>query len=140
VANKVIITCAVTGAIHTPSMSPHLPITPDEIAQATCRQTQRHERRDEISHIEPSFAMRSRKPPQRNDDAKKSAVKRHAPFPHIEDAPRLRDIISQLVEQHVPQASAGNHADDAVEQSIVEILGGERYMLARFDGVASERP
>ena len=24
---KVIITCAVTGAIHTPSMSPHLPIT-----------------------------------------------------------------------------------------------------------------
>jgi len=31
---KVIITCAVTGSIHTPSMSPHLPITPDEIAQA----------------------------------------------------------------------------------------------------------
>ncbi len=29
---KVIITCAVTGAIHTPSMSPHLPVTPDEIA------------------------------------------------------------------------------------------------------------
>jgi uncharacterized protein (DUF849 family) len=31
---KVIITCAVTGAIHTPSMSPHLPVTPDEIADA----------------------------------------------------------------------------------------------------------
>src|SRR5215211_2218711 len=31
---KVIITCAVTGAIHTPSMSPHLPITPTEIAEA----------------------------------------------------------------------------------------------------------
>jgi uncharacterized protein (DUF849 family) len=31
---KVIITCAVTGAIHTPSMSPYLPITPDEIAEA----------------------------------------------------------------------------------------------------------
>src|SRR6267154_2648925 len=29
---KVIITCAVTGAIHTPTMSPHLPITPEEIA------------------------------------------------------------------------------------------------------------
>lgn len=28
---KVVITCAVTGAIHTPSMSPHLPITADEI-------------------------------------------------------------------------------------------------------------
>ena len=31
---KVIVTCAVTGGIHTPSMSPHLPVTPDEIAEA----------------------------------------------------------------------------------------------------------
>ncbi|MEQ8496527.1 MAG: 3-keto-5-aminohexanoate cleavage protein [Gammaproteobacteria bacterium] len=31
---KVIITCAPTGAIHTPSMSPGLPVTPSEIAQA----------------------------------------------------------------------------------------------------------
>ncbi|WP_417829863.1 3-keto-5-aminohexanoate cleavage protein [Thalassospira sp.] len=30
---KVIITCAITGSVHTPSMSPYLPITPDEIAQ-----------------------------------------------------------------------------------------------------------
>ena len=33
-ARKVIITCAVTGSIHTPTMSPHLPITPKEIADA----------------------------------------------------------------------------------------------------------
>ena len=32
--SKVIITCAVTGAIHTPSMSPYLPVTPEEIADA----------------------------------------------------------------------------------------------------------
>jgi uncharacterized protein (DUF849 family) len=31
--DKVIISCAVTGAMHTPSMSPHLPITPEQIAQ-----------------------------------------------------------------------------------------------------------
>lgn len=31
--NKVIITCAITGAIHTPTMSPHLPVTPDEITR-----------------------------------------------------------------------------------------------------------
>jgi 3,5-dioxohexanoate:acetyl-CoA acetone transferase len=30
--SKIIITCAVTGSIHTPSMSPWLPITPDQIA------------------------------------------------------------------------------------------------------------
>ncbi|AWZ19968.1 Hypothetical protein RAK1035_1257 [Roseovarius sp. AK1035] len=31
---KIIITCALTGSIHTPSMSPHLPITGDDIARA----------------------------------------------------------------------------------------------------------
>jgi len=33
-ARKVIVTCAVTGSIHTPTMSPYLPITPKEIADA----------------------------------------------------------------------------------------------------------
>ena len=32
--NKVIITCALTGSIHTPRMSPHLPITPEQIAES----------------------------------------------------------------------------------------------------------
>jgi uncharacterized protein (DUF849 family) len=32
-SGKVIITCAVTGSIHTPTMSPYLPITPDEVAE-----------------------------------------------------------------------------------------------------------
>jgi uncharacterized protein (DUF849 family) len=36
-AKKVIITCAVTGSIHTPSMSPHLPVTPEEIADSALR-------------------------------------------------------------------------------------------------------
>jgi uncharacterized protein (DUF849 family) len=33
---KVIITCAVTGSIHTPSMSPYLPITPNDIVDSAC--------------------------------------------------------------------------------------------------------
>jgi len=31
--SKIIITCAVTGSIHTPSMSPHLPVSANEIAE-----------------------------------------------------------------------------------------------------------
>lgn len=31
-SNEVIVSCAVTGSIHTPSMSPALPVTPEEIA------------------------------------------------------------------------------------------------------------
>ena len=33
-SRKVIITCAVTGSIHTPTMSPHLPITPEQVADS----------------------------------------------------------------------------------------------------------
>ncbi len=32
-SRKVIITCAITGGIHTPSMSPYLPVIPDEITE-----------------------------------------------------------------------------------------------------------
>ena len=32
-SNKVIISCAITGSIHVPSLTPHLPITPSQIAQ-----------------------------------------------------------------------------------------------------------
>lgn len=32
-SKKVIISCAITGSIHTPSMSPYLPVTPDQIAE-----------------------------------------------------------------------------------------------------------
>lgn len=31
--SKIVITCAITGSIHTPSMSPHLPFTPDQITE-----------------------------------------------------------------------------------------------------------
>ena len=34
-AKSVIITCAPTGGIHTPTMSPHLPVTPQEIWTAS---------------------------------------------------------------------------------------------------------
>lgn len=33
-ARKVIISCAITGGIHVPSQTPHLPITPDQIAES----------------------------------------------------------------------------------------------------------
>lgn len=38
--NKIIITCAVTGSIHTPSMSPYLPVTPQQIADAAIEAAQ----------------------------------------------------------------------------------------------------
>ncbi len=45
---KVIITAAITGAIHTPSMSPYLPVTPEEIAEEAIRV---HEAGGAVAHI-----------------------------------------------------------------------------------------
>lgn len=39
-SNKVIISCAITGSIHTPSMSPHLPVTAAEIAESALGATE----------------------------------------------------------------------------------------------------
>lgn len=39
-SRKVVITCAITGSIHTPSMSPYLPVTPDEIAEHAIEATE----------------------------------------------------------------------------------------------------
>jgi uncharacterized protein (DUF849 family) len=36
-SNKVIISCAITGSIHTPSMLPYLPVTPAEIAESALK-------------------------------------------------------------------------------------------------------
>ena len=35
--SKIIIACAITGSIHTPSMSHHLPVTAAEIAESALR-------------------------------------------------------------------------------------------------------
>ncbi len=52
-----IVSCAITGSIHTPSMSPHLPVTPDEIAQSAIEAAEAgaailhlHARRPEDGH------------------------------------------------------------------------------------------
>ncbi len=47
-ADKVIITCAITGAIHTPTMTPYLPITPDQI---TCEALAAAEAGASILHL-----------------------------------------------------------------------------------------
>ena len=50
--DKVIISCAVTGAMHTPTMSPYLPITPDQIAEQSIEAAEAgHRLRHEASQM-----------------------------------------------------------------------------------------
>ena len=50
-AESVIITCAVTGAIHTPTMSEYLPITPNEIAESAIAAAKRVPRSSISMHV-----------------------------------------------------------------------------------------
>ena len=61
---KVIITAAITGAIHTPSMSPYLPVTPEQIADEAIKV---HEAGGAVAHIhvrdrETGYPTRTRMP------------------------------------------------------------------------------
>ena len=58
--SKVIITCAVTGAIHTPSMSEHLPITPQQIAEQSIAAAQAG---PSVLHLHARHPIDGRPPP-----------------------------------------------------------------------------
>ena len=48
-AHKVIISCAITGSIHTPSMSPYLPVTAQEIADSALGAAEARARDDRVA-------------------------------------------------------------------------------------------
>jgi uncharacterized protein (DUF849 family) len=74
-ARKVIITCAITGSIHTPSMSPHLPVTPREIADAASPRPKRARRSCTSMRAIPSTAIRRR---TRSTSANSPDIKRRS--------------------------------------------------------------
>ena len=61
-AEKVIITCAVTGSIHTPSMSPHLPITPEQIVDEAIKAAEAGAAMVHLHAREPSTGKPSQDP------------------------------------------------------------------------------
>ena len=53
--------------------------------------------------------------------AEEAAVEAHAALPQLEDLERMREVVARLVEQHVAQAPAEDHAEHAVEQHVVDV-------------------
>ena len=49
-SDKVVITCAITGSIHTPTMSEALPVTPDQIAQQAIAAAEAGAARTDLLH------------------------------------------------------------------------------------------
>ena len=75
---KVIVTCAVTGAIHTPTMSDHLPLTPDEIADQAVGAAEAGRRSCTSTPATPATAAR---PPTRRCSWSSCRASSRAPTP-----------------------------------------------------------
>src|SRR5207302_10145391 len=93
----------------------------DEVAEAAGREAQRAQGCNEVGDIEPASTALSRVEPQPDQDAKKAAVKAHSALPHLQDLERLNKVLERFVKQHVAETSAQNHADNAVEQHVVDV-------------------
>ena len=93
----------------------------DEITHAPRGDAERHQRRHEVHQAQIIDAMAPRGEAHREHHAKQPAVERHASLPHGEDLQRMARVVPGLVEQHVAQAPAENHAEHREKQEIVEL-------------------
>jgi len=86
-----------------------------------------------LGEIPPPTARSSDGPTEREQHAQKAAVKAHAALPQRQYLERMREVVAELVEQHVAKAPAEDDAEDSVEQHVVDVArmpAGEQ-VLAR---------
>src|SRR5689334_20079176 len=87
----------------------------DEIAEPAEPEPDRHERRDEIHDVEEVELVPARPDQRAREHAEEAAVERHAAFPDTEQAERMTDELRGVVEDHVADAAAEDHAEHRVE-------------------------
>jgi hypothetical protein len=51
----------------------------------------------------------------------------------------MREVVVRLVEEHVAEPSADDHAEDAVHEEVVDVRDGEPVVEAAADAIAAER-
>src|SRR5262245_26048751 len=118
---------------------PPIELAVDEIAHAAGREAERAERRDEIREPEELHPLAPRVHRHRDDDAEEAAVERHAALPDGEGLERVRCVVARLVEEHIAQPPAEDHAEDGEEDEVVELLARDGR-AASDDSPDSEPP
>src|SRR5439155_21756205 len=60
-------------------------------------------------------------------------VEAHATLPNLEDLQRMNEVVERLVEQHVAESTAQDHAEHTVEQHVVDVarMPARQQHLAR---------
>ncbi len=103
----------------------------DEVAEASEPEPDRHQRCDEIDDIEKIELVAPRPEQRRGEHAEQPAVERHAAFPDAEQARRMMDQLAGIVENHVADAAAEDHAEHRVEREIGKLIGRDRQASGR---------
>ena len=94
----------------------------DEVANTSGGQAKRHQRCDEINHIEPVEVLFARPQAKGNQNAEKPAMKSHATFPYGKDFQRVRKVITGLIKNDLPESPAEDDAEHAVEEQVIKLL------------------
>jgi hypothetical protein len=76
--------------------------------------------------------------PHGKQHPEKTTVERHAAFPHLENIQRIGQIVTEFVEQHIPETATENHPQHTIKQQIVELLRIQQRCRAALDTVMSE--
>jgi hypothetical protein len=111
----------------------------DEVAQAPGGDARRHERRGEIHHLQVRHVVAPRREGHRRHHAEQPAVEGHPALPQGEDLERVREVVVRLVEEHVAQPPAEDHAEHDEEKDVVE-LGARHGDDPLLDAAHAEPP
>src|SRR6476469_1508216 len=109
---------------HSGDASPELAV--DEVTHAPSSEAERRERRDEVHDAEVRSVMAPCRETHGEHHAEKAAVEGHAALPDGEDFERMAYVVARLVEKHIAQASAEDHAQHGEKYEIVELLAIDR--------------
>ena len=94
----------------------------DEITDAPGAQPNGDKGGNEVHQLEKFLAVAPRKDPGTQQHAQQTAMKRHATLPNLEDQRRIVDIGRQIVEQHIAQPPADDHAHGHPEHQVGKLV------------------
>ena len=97
----------------------------DEIGNAHKENGNRCGQRDPVGKLRQGHLVAQAKDINRQNNAKKSTMERHAAGPDLRDLDRVGQIIGGLVEHDIAQTPPHNHADDDIRQQVFQF--GHRH-------------
>ena len=95
----------------------------DEVPDATEQQPGGNQRRHEVGDPEQGTGGPASIQPHGHDDAEQTPVERHSAVPDCQYSRRIREIMGQVVEQHVPQPAAEDDTESDVDHKIGDLFG-----------------